>query len=116
MKTQTNQRESRAARMAIVRNLERLHPDMVVFTEPFQIQSPWPETQEREIAACIRVKEELQAAGVPVKVILTKAGAYVLRAKAGLQTNLDNYKSEIKSTVMRRRACFGAKKGAAKRA
>lgn len=112
MKTQSNQQASRNARTAIVRRLEGLHPDMVVFAGPFEIQHHWPETQKREIAHCTRMKEEFQKARVPVKVVLTSAGAWVLRAKDGLHTNHLNYKEAIKSEVMPGRKCFGAKKGA----
>lgn len=101
----------RNARTGIIRNLERLHPGMIVFSEAFQIQHPDMEKRKRELAACAKMKGEFQTAGVACAVVLTKVGAYVLRAKAGLQTNLLNHKEAIKAAAMPRRKCFGAKRG-----
>jgi hypothetical protein len=85
MRDQRNQVVSRNARTAIVRSLESKHPDMVVFAGPFEIQSADLAKRDREIEACTQMKAEFQAAKVPVKVVLSSVGAWVLRAKDGLQ-------------------------------
>lgn len=72
--------------MAVVRNLESHHPGMVVFAGPFDIQAADEAKRERELLACAAMKKEFKAARVQVSVVLTGLGAWVLRAKDGLQT------------------------------
>ena len=109
MKTQTNQQVARNARTAIVRRLEGMHPNMVVLAGPFEIQSQWPETREREIAHCTKMKEEFQKAKVPVKVVLSAVGAWVLRAKDGMHTVQT---VQLKKYALKLRRVRGSKKGA----
>ena len=109
MNAKANRQASRNARTAIVRSLEERHPDMVVFAGPFDIQCSWPEQRDREIAACKKMKEEFQTAKVPVQVVLTSVGAWVLRAKDGLRNNLEVYKEKIKTQTVKRRRCGGGK-------
>ena len=78
----------RNARTAIIQNLERLHPGMVVCSEAFDIQHPDPVISKREKSLCLRMKEGFVQAQIPVQVVLTKVGAYVLRSKEGLKRGL----------------------------
>jgi hypothetical protein len=95
MRDQRNQVVSRNARTAIVRSLESKHPNMVVFAGPFEIQSADLAKRDREIEACTQMKAEFQAAKVPVKVVLSSVGAWVLRAKDGLQRGNPDYQKSV---------------------
>lgn len=104
-------REARVSRITIVRNLEKKHPGMVVFTRAFLIQHPDLGKRKREIEACTQIKEELIKAKVGVQVVLTSAGAYVLRSTEGMATNALKHAEEVKAVSGRRRMCWGGKKG-----
>lgn len=88
MSTQTIQQAARNARVSIIKNLERLHPGMVVCSEAFNIDSFDPVVQNREKSLCLQMKAGFVKAKIPVKVVLTKVGAYVLRSKEGLRKGL----------------------------
>lgn len=102
---------ARVSRIALVRSLEKRHPGMVVFTRPFLIQHPDLGKRKREIEACTQIKEELKKAKVGVQVVLTSAGAYVLRSTAGMTNHALVEKGEVKALAGRRRTCWGGKKG-----
>lgn len=84
---------------------------MVVFTEPFLIQHPDLGKRRQEIEACTAIKEELIKAQVAVQVVLTSAGAYVLRSKEGLHNDVRCHKDEIKALIPGRAPCWGSRKG-----
>ena len=104
---------ARVSRIALVRSLEKRHPGMVVFTRPFLIQHPDLGKRRREIEACTQIKEELIKAKVGVQVVLTSAGAYVLRSTEGMVTNHLVHKDEVKALIPGRKPCWGCKKGGA---
>lgn len=78
----------RNARTAIIKNLERLHPGMIVCSEAFDIQHPDPVINYREKSLCLQMKAGFVKVKIPVQVVLTKVGAYVLRSKEGLKRGL----------------------------
>lgn len=99
---------ARVSRIALVRSLEKRHPGMVVFTRAFLIQHPDLGKRKREIEACTQIKEELTKAKVGVQVVLTSAGAYVLRATESMHTSLTEQKKKIQSHALKRRRCWGS--------
>ena len=101
MKHQRNQVASRNKRTAIIQRLGELYPDMVVFAGPFEIRHPWQGTRDREVAHVTQMKEAFQAAKVPVLVVESSVGAWLLRSKSGLQTGptvqLEKYAMKLRT-------------------
>jgi hypothetical protein len=104
----------RNARTGIIRNLERLHPGMIVCSEAFDIESSDPVVCNRERSLCLKMKAGFVKDGIGCQVVLTKVGAYVLRSKKGLKTNLTHHKESIQSVAFPHSHLCNAKKGASR--
>lgn len=104
----------RNARTGIIKNLERLHPGMIVCSEAFDIQHPDPVIYKRENSLCLKMKQGFVKDGIACQVVLTKVGAYVLRSKKGLKTNLTQHKESIQSVAFPHSHLCNSKKGAFK--
>lgn len=67
-----------------IARVERMMPGYkVIISTPYNINSTYYPTRQREMEACAKVKAEQLKAGVDCKVLLLKDGAWVLRSAKG---------------------------------